>query len=80
MEEDEAGRLRAFRNRFGRGWDADTTAEGDEEGEEGEEGKVEDESLLDLISGYGQEAKEEGTASGVIEAKERSGMGKGGES
>ena len=30
VEEDEAGRLRAFRKKFGRGWDADTT--GSEEG------------------------------------------------
>jgi hypothetical protein len=25
VEEDEAGKLRAFRERFGRGWDAETT-------------------------------------------------------
>lgn len=37
MEEDEAGRLRAFRQRFGRGWDAETAAE---EGEEGGDGYV----------------------------------------
>lgn len=56
MEEDEAGRLRAFREKFGRGWDS--------EGAEVEEehvlanGKAEvaredpEESLMDLISGY----------------------------
>ena len=32
IEEDEAGKLRAFRQRFGRGWDAESTPE---EGEEG---------------------------------------------
>lgn len=30
VEEDEAGRLRAFRARFGRGWDAESTAENEE--------------------------------------------------
>ena len=34
MEEDEAGRLRAFRQRFGRGWDAETVVEGGEESDE----------------------------------------------
>lgn len=53
--------MRAFRQKFGRGWDAESVAEGKgEEVREGEE-KVEDEedSLLDLISGYGLE-KEKG--------------------
>lgn len=30
VEEDEAGRLRAFRERFGRGWDSEVTAENEE--------------------------------------------------
>jgi hypothetical protein len=34
IEEDEAGRLRAFRQRFGRGWDAENTV--DESGEGGD--------------------------------------------
>jgi len=46
VEEDEAGRLRAFRQRFGRGWDAESLVE---EGEESD-GFAED-SLMDLISG-----------------------------
>ncbi|MCJ1254752.1 hypothetical protein MMC24_002568 [Lignoscripta atroalba] len=79
LEQDEAGRLRAFRNRFGRGWDAETTGEG-EEGKEGEEeARDGDESLLDLISGYGQQAEAEGSAEGVRESKEKSGKRKGGE-
>lgn len=41
LEEDEAGRLKAFREKFGRGWDADAEEEG-----------VEEESLMDLISGF----------------------------
>lgn len=30
IEEDEAGRLKRFRGRFGRGWDAETVAAGEE--------------------------------------------------
>ena len=30
VEEDEAGRLKAFRGRFGRGWDAEAVADGEE--------------------------------------------------
>ena len=64
MEEDEAGRLRAFRNKFGRGWDAETVRE--DKGEEAREGEEalgeEEESLLDLITGYGQEAENQGAA------------------
>lgn len=42
VEEDEAGKLAAFRSKFGRGWDADTGASGkDQEGED---------HLLDLIT------------------------------
>ena len=33
VEEDEAGRLRAFRERFGRGWDAEAVEEGEEVGQ-----------------------------------------------
>ncbi|KAI9786260.1 MAG: hypothetical protein M1835_003120 [Candelina submexicana] len=57
VEEDEAGKLRAFRQKFGRGWDAQGVDEGKGEGaREGEE-KVEseEESLLDLITGFGLE-------------------------
>lgn len=84
MEADDAGRLRAFRQRFGRGWDARTNIEeedrekGGEEREEGGEGGRED-SLMDLISGFGQEAEKEGKPTGVRENKEKSGKGKGGE-
>ncbi|MCJ1355186.1 MAG: hypothetical protein MMC33_005177 [Icmadophila ericetorum] len=64
MEEDAAGRLKAFRNKFGRGWDAETVNE--EKGEEvrdGEEAVAEgEESLLDLITGYGQDAESQTTA------------------
>ena len=55
VEQDEAGRLRAFRQRFGRGWDLDS-----QEGEEVDEYDNEaagtasaEESLMDLISGAG---------------------------
>lgn len=49
VEEDEAGRLRAFREKFGRGWDVEAAEE------EGTESAVDEqeESLMDLISGFG---------------------------
>ena len=73
VEADEAGRLRAFREKFGRGWDAERTDDAEEDVEE------KDESLMDLITGYGQQAQSKGSAKGVREEKERSGKGKGGE-
>lgn len=70
VEEDEAGRLRAFRLRFGRGWDANPGAEMGEDGgkgegrvgkgREGEDGEREEESLLDLITGFGRGGVEGG--------------------
>lgn len=81
MEEDEAGRLKRFRGRFGRGWDAEVVT-GAEEAREGEEGLAPEQagdSLLDLISGYGQEAEAKGEAAGSTEPKKKSGKGKGGE-
>ncbi|KAL8705785.1 MAG: hypothetical protein Q9201_001131 [Fulgogasparrea decipioides] len=81
VEADEAGRLRAFRERFGRGWDAETMTRRDEEtGEVKErEDRSEEDNLMDLISGYGAEAEEKGEAKGIREEKERSGKRKGGE-
>lgn len=81
METDEAGKLRAFREKFGRGWDASRMQEeaekegAEQEGMEGRQREEED-NLMDLISGYGQEA-EKGEAKGLREGKERSGKGKG---
>jgi hypothetical protein len=53
VEQDEAGRLRAFRNKFGRGWDLDSGAEEDGQGkaEKANNGGIVEDSLLDLISG-----------------------------
>ncbi len=86
METDEAGKLRAFREKFGRGWDASRPQDKEVEREDGEEGEGEpkggrevEDNLMDLISGYGQEAEKKGEAKGVTEGKERSGKGKGGE-
>ncbi|KAM0717674.1 hypothetical protein Q7P37_007526 [Cladosporium fusiforme] len=81
VEEDEAGRLKRFRGRFGRGWDAEVVT-GTEEAREGEEGlapQESEESLLDLISNYGQEAEKKGEAAGTTAPKQKSGKGKGGE-
>ena len=82
VEADEAGRLRAFRQRFGRGWDARSATEQDKDSEEfdGQDDLEQgDDSLLDLISGYGREAETVGATKGVREEKTRSGKGKGGE-
>lgn len=76
--------MRAFRKRFGRGWDVEGAEE--EEGGvagEGEAREEQDESLMDLISGQTREvkakAKEEGKKSGMEElmaAVEKGGKGK----
>lgn len=71
IEEDEAGRLAAFRARFGRSWDANSSsadvdvdadaasenrAEQDAASEQAQaEQEEEDDNLLDLISSFGQE-------------------------
>ncbi|EEP75769.1 conserved hypothetical protein [Uncinocarpus reesii 1704] len=61
VEEDEAGRLKAFRSRFGRGWDATNTvsmeaAQGEDKAAAAvEEFDDEDDNLLDLITSFGQE-------------------------
>lgn len=46
VEEDEAGRLKAFREKFGRGWDAEEVAE------DGAEAVEEEENYFDLISSF----------------------------
>ncbi|KAL9634259.1 MAG: hypothetical protein Q9164_004199 [Protoblastenia rupestris] len=92
VEADDAGKLKAFREKFGRGWDASRQhdTEGDEEGAEiGQDGmggqgqgagrREAEDNLLDLISGYGREAEAKGEAAGVREGKNRSGKEKGGE-
>ncbi|KAJ6171184.1 hypothetical protein N7470_000251 [Penicillium chermesinum] len=68
VEDDEAGRLAAFRARFGRGFDANAPAEADaakspEEKKAAEEARKaqeaadqeEEDNLLDLISSFGQQ-------------------------
>lgn len=50
MEEDEAGRLKAFRRRFGRGWDAEEEVEG----EGGKKGQEEEEEAEVLQVGAGE--------------------------
>lgn len=62
VEEDEAGRLRAFRKRFGRGWDAEKRDEEDDAGDD----DGEDAGLVDLISGY-----QMGGGGGGLEAQEQ---------
>ncbi|KAL9132135.1 MAG: hypothetical protein Q9217_000069 [Psora testacea] len=95
VEADDAGKLRAFREKFGRGWDASRQGEregeekgldvgqdsmqGQEQGGQGKRSKEAEDNLLDLISGYGREAEVKGEAAGVREGKMRSGKVKGGE-
>ncbi|KAI4847697.1 hypothetical protein E4T45_06662, partial [Aureobasidium sp. EXF-8846] len=81
VEEDEAGRLKRFRGRFGRGWDAEavTGAEEVRDGEEALTPEESEDSLLDLISNYGNEAEAEGKAAGKKEEAKSSGKGKGGQ-
>ena len=73
VEKDEAGRLRAFRERFGRGWDATegvgeeeavVKMDGDAKGSATAEGKKAEvvqedveDSLFDLISGAAAKGK-----------------------
>lgn len=49
------------------------------DGEEGLAPQESQESLLDLISNYGQDAEQKGEAAGTTEPKQKSGKGKGGE-
>ncbi|GAB7357479.1 hypothetical protein MBLNU459_g0016t1 [Dothideomycetes sp. NU459] len=81
IEEDEAGRLKRFRGRFGRGWDAEALAGAEEarEGEDSLEPQEQDESLMDLISNYGQQADAKAEAAGTKDEPKASGKGKGGQ-
>ncbi|KAF2716196.1 hypothetical protein K431DRAFT_279461 [Polychaeton citri CBS 116435] len=76
VESDEAGRLKKFRGRFGRGFDSEAAA-----GQEEAVNSVaeEDESLMDLISASAQEAAKNGNAAGSAEPAVKSGKGKGGQ-
>ncbi|KAB8236234.1 hypothetical protein ETB97_000378 [Aspergillus alliaceus] len=70
VEEDEAGRLAAFRAKFGRSWDANTPTEeelnkkaeqtSEEAAAEARAAEEEDDNLLDLISSFGQEEQASG--------------------
>ncbi|KAE8148299.1 hypothetical protein BDV25DRAFT_20004 [Aspergillus avenaceus] len=73
VEEDEAGRLAAFRAKFGRSWDANTPTEeelikkSEESGDqaaaaaaEAAAAEEEEDNLLDLISSFGQEEQASG--------------------
>ncbi|CAD0085764.1 unnamed protein product [Aureobasidium mustum] len=101
IEEDEAGRLKRFRGRFGRGWDAEAVAGSEEvrfyfvwdsqracfadmhnrrrDGEEALTPEESEDSLLDLISNYGNEAEADDKAAGKKEEVKSSGKGKGGQ-
>lgn len=78
LESDDAGRLRAFREKYGRGWDAQLSTDSEEVADEDvvEEGK-EAGNLFDLLSGYSQKVEPEGNASGPREGKGSDGNSKG---
>lgn len=69
MEADEAGRLRAFREKFGRGWDAERMDLEDRDG--GGEGKEKEASLMDLITGFAKDEKEGSEASKNREIRDK---------
>ena len=50
-----------------------------QEGEQKLSQQESDDSLLDLISGFGQQAEKEGKAAGTREEAKKSGKGKGGQ-
>jgi hypothetical protein len=50
VEEDDAGRLKSFRKKYGRGWDVEASEEDVASRVKAE--KEGDDSLMDLISGY----------------------------
>jgi hypothetical protein len=66
VEQDEAGRLRAFRNRFGRGWDLESTGEdaGSKEGKNGAAGSGAEASKKTAAEGSGLD--EEGSLMDLI--------------
>ena len=68
VEADAAGKLRAFRERFGRGWDARSGSEQAVTEESVMEERELDDNLMDLISEYGREAASE---TGSAEAKKK---------
>ncbi len=76
MEEDEAGKLRAFREKFGRGWDAERMDDTVEGGAAGVGGIEREESLMDLISGYGQGGTEGGFKGNLEESARKKPSGK----
>ena len=94
VEADEAGKLKRFREKFGRGWDASAPVGGKKKSEEAEEeeggertgevggvGEVreEEDNLMDLISGFGRKAEEKGEVKGGKGEKAKVGKGKGGD-
>lgn len=94
FEADEAGKLRAFRDRFGRGWDAEAGAgAGKDEGEDGDEGEGDEGDEVEVEGGREKKGGDKGednlmdlisgfgrdAEAGVREGKERSGKRKGGE-
>ncbi|OCK81495.1 hypothetical protein K432DRAFT_295383 [Lepidopterella palustris CBS 459.81] len=79
VEEDEAGKLKAFRAKFGRGWDAESADEVGHttESDDDQQNLQHEDSLMDLISGYGKGAESKGDANSAKGDRVKSGKGKG---
>lgn len=75
VEVDEAGKLAAFRARFGRAWDVDNAADAaapvEAEAAEADEGAMDGDSFSDLISSYAPQATAAKTTGGGLSAKEQ---------
>ncbi|KAF2857637.1 hypothetical protein K470DRAFT_283716 [Piedraia hortae CBS 480.64] len=57
VEEDVAGRLKRFRQRFGRGFDAAALEQGEDTADAAQNAADQEESLMDLISGFAEPAQ-----------------------
>lgn len=80
IEQDEAGRLRAFRQRFGRGWDLDApedeSAESSSKDSKMETASLHEDSLMDLISGAAGIEVDSGNAGAAKEPEVKQKAGK----
>ncbi|RDL40769.1 uncharacterized protein BP5553_00748 [Venustampulla echinocandica] len=80
IEQDEAGRLRAFRQRFGRGWDLDAPEDEAANSSSGdaklESAGLHEDSLMDLISGAAGVQVDSGNAEPAKETEIKQATGK----
>lgn len=70
-ESDEAGKLRAFRGRYGRGWDLEVVEEEEEEEDEMEVGLMEEEEQAGFAAMEAAVAKDEAAAAAARRGKRK---------